>query len=302
MVADPLHAPERRRSSLLEWRMSRKRKMGLGALAIGAAAVLAGVLLLSQAASAKAPDTGHPQPSVAAPAAVGRLTVPILMYHYVDGTPPVAGPQSAELTVSTAQFEAEMDYLAINGFHPVTLEEVYAGLAGVGRLPAKPVAITFDDGGRDNYSVAFPILQRHGFRATFFVITGFVGNRVCMDWDQLRTMRAAGMAIESHTVDHPDLRSLAPARLAEELAASRAALARELGEDARILSYPQGRYNGTVMAAAEAAGYAAAVTTRLWWTSSSPSRYEWQRRGVAPGESLAAFARGLRGPARGSVR
>ena len=224
------------------------------------------------------------------------------MYHYVDETPPAAGPFSAELTVSPAQFEAEMDYLAVNGYHPVTLEEVYAATAGTGRLPAKPVAITFDDGGLDNCTVAFPILQRHGFRATFFVITGFVGNRSCVDWDQLRTMYAAGMAIESHTVDHPDLRTLDAARLAEELSRSRAVLAKELGEDALILAYPQGRYNGTVIAAAQVAGYHAAVTTRLWWTSSSPSRYEWQRTRVSPGESLVAFGRALRGPRQGIVK
>ena len=281
--------------------MFRTKITSIVALAIGLLALLLAVLALAQASTA-ASNRSDSLPSGVPPAPVARLTVPILMYHYVDDTPPAAGPQSAELTIPTAQFAAEMDYLAVNGFHLVTLEEVAAALSGEGRLPAKPVAITFDDGGRDNYTVAFPILQLHGFRATFFVITGFVGNRLCMDWDQLRTMHAAGMAIESHTVDHPDLRNLDASRLAEELTASRASLARELGEDARILSYPQGRYNGTVMAAAEAAGYEAAVTTRLWWTSSSPSRYQWQRRGVSPGESLVEFARALRGPGRGGIR
>jgi peptidoglycan/xylan/chitin deacetylase (PgdA/CDA1 family) len=224
------------------------------------------------------------------------------MYHYVDDTPPAAGPQATELTVPTDQFEAEMDFLATNGYHPVTLEEAYACMARGERLPAKPVAITFDDGGLDNYTVAFPILQKHGFRATFFVITGCVGNRLCMTWDQLRDMHAAGMAVESHTVGHPDLRDLDAGRLAEELKGSRVALAWELGEDALILSYPQGRYNGTVIAAARAAGYAAAVTTRLWWTSSSPSQYAWQRTRVFPGESPAAFARALLGPRRPIVK
>jgi peptidoglycan/xylan/chitin deacetylase (PgdA/CDA1 family) len=281
--------------------MPHAKTAGLAALALGVLVVVLGVCSLTQVYTVESspPDSRSPGSS---PAYVGRLTVPILMYHYIDDTPPAAGPQSAGLTVPSAQFHAEMDYLAVNGYHPVTLEEVYAATAGTGRLPAKPVAITFDDGGRDNYTVAFPILEEHGFRATFFVITGSVGNRVCMDWDQLRTMHAAGMAIESHTVDHPDLRTLDAAHLAEELTKPRAVLAKELGEEARILAYPQGRYNRTVIAAAQSAGYVAAVTTRLWWTSSSPSCYAWQRTRVSPGESLLAFAWAVRGPGRGSIR
>ena len=278
-----------------------KKTRGIVVLAVGVLVVLLAAFVLAQASTAAWSPSDSRSPG-SSPALVGRLAVPILMYHYVDETPPAAGPSSADLTVPTSQFEAEMDYLAVNGYHPVTLEEVYAAVAGTGQLPAKPVAITFDDGGRDNYTVAFPILQKYGLRATFFVITGFVGNRICMTWDQLREMHAAGMAIESHTVDHPDLRTLDAARLAEELAQPRVVLAKELGEDARILAYPQGRYNGTVIAAAEAAGYRAAVTTRLWWTSSSPSCYAWQRMGVSPGESLVAFARVLRGPGWGSIR
>jgi peptidoglycan/xylan/chitin deacetylase (PgdA/CDA1 family) len=281
--------------------MFRKKITGIVVLAVGVLVVLLAVFTFSQASTAASSPSNAQSPGPP-PALVASLTVPILMYHYVDEIPPATGPDSPDLTVSPAQFEAEMDYLAVNGYHPVTLEEVYAAMAGRGQLPAKPVAITFDDGGRDNYTVAFPILQKHGFRATFFVITGFVGNRACMDWDQLRTMHAAGMAIESHTVTHPDLRALDAARLAEELSRSRDALAEELGEDALILSYPQGRYNATVIAAAQAAGYRAAVTTRLWWTSSSPSCYEWQRTQVSPGESLVVFGRALRRPGQGGVR
>ena len=278
------------------------RKAGIVALALGAAGVFAGIVLSGEGASATAPGAVQPLPAQTSSAATALPNVPILMYHYVDDTPPDAGPQAAALTVSAAQFEAEMDYLADNGYHPVTLEDVFESMSGQQVLPSNPVAITFDDGGLDNYTVAFPILKRHGFRATFFVITGYVGGRLCMTWDQLRTMHAAGMAIESHTAAHSDLRRVDAALLATELEASRAALARELGEDARILSYPQGRYNRTVIAATRAAGYAGAVTTRLWWTQSSPSCFELQRTRVSPGESLAAFARVLKGRGRGSIR
>ena len=56
-------------------------------------------------------------------------------------------------------------------------------MAGQGQLPNKPIALSFDDDGLDDYAVAFPILEGHHFVATFFVITGLVGGRVCMNWD-----------------------------------------------------------------------------------------------------------------------
>jgi len=82
----------------------------------------------------------------ALPSSAKPLRVPILMYHYIDATPPPAGPYAAGLTVLTAQFEAQMDYLASNGYHTVTLEQIYAAMAGLSPLPANPVALTFDDG------------------------------------------------------------------------------------------------------------------------------------------------------------
>jgi peptidoglycan/xylan/chitin deacetylase (PgdA/CDA1 family) len=196
-----------------------------------------------------------------------------------------------------------MDYLAGHGYHPVTMAEIYAALSGDGRLPSRPVAITFDDGGLDGYAVALPILRAHGFRATFFVITGYVGNGSCMTWDQLREMSAAGMAIESHTFAHPDLRRVDAARLANELRRSRDAIASELGVDARFLSYPNGRYDQDVQDAVASAGYLAAVTTRPpGLLGASISSYSWPRTGIAPGESLARFAAVLRGPRLGIGR
>ena len=139
------------------------------------------------------------------PAHAKATSLPILMYHYVDDAPPVLGPDAGGLTVRTRAFELQMDFLAKNGYHTVTLEQVYAAMAGLISLPAKPVALTFDDGGLDDYTVAFPILHSHHFVATFFVITGFVGGSNTMSWNQLRAMQLNGMAIESHTVRHADL-------------------------------------------------------------------------------------------------
>ena len=146
------------------------------------------------------PTTTTPLPAHLPPGAQ-PLHVPILMYHYVDIAPPPAGPLADTLTVSTSEFKAQMGYLADSGYSTVTLDQIYRAMAGEAELPPKPVAITFDDGGLDNYTVAFPELQARGFVATFFVITDAVGKQGEMTWDQLRDMQQNGMRVGSHTCE-----------------------------------------------------------------------------------------------------
>jgi peptidoglycan/xylan/chitin deacetylase (PgdA/CDA1 family) len=224
------------------------------------------------------------------PASAKALSVPILMYHLVDTIVPDAGPYSEGLTVPKDHFEAQMDYLAENGYHPVTLEQIYAAMAGLGALPAKPVAITFDDGYKDNFTVAFPILQSHRFVATFFVLTSHVGGAINMTWDELREMQAQGMAIEPHGVHHPNLTTLSSARLREELVDSRASILEMLGSVSRAYCYPGGAYDQTVIAAVKDAGYLVAVTTHNGKTLDPDHTYEWPRIRVTRGESVATFA------------
>lgn len=205
------------------------------------------------------------------------------------------GPWGKSLTVSATRFQAQMDYLAAAGYHPVTLEEVYLGLAQLHPLPSKPVALTFDDGYLDNFTVVFPILRSHHFVAIFFVMTGAVGKPGYVSWADLRVMHAAGMAIESHTVHHPDLTHVSDTRLAGELTQSREAIIRELSEIPVVLAYPFGDYNERVVAAVRAAGYLIAVTTKPGSLLNPQDTYLWPRIGIGSKESAAAFARVLVG-------
>lgn len=228
------------------------------------------------------------------PADAKALRFPILMYHYVDAEPPLVGPYADGLTVRTPDFEAQMKYLAEKGYHPVTLDQVYAAMAGLTTLPAKPVAITFDDGGADNYTVAYPILREYGFVATFFVITGMVGKDGTMSWDQLREMHENGMVVGSHTARHPDLRGVSDTRLRAELVDSRAAIQKEVGVAPAVLCYPSGAHDARVMTAAHAAGYRIAVTTAFGKTLGPESPLEWPRVRVSGHEPLDEFAGSLR--------
>jgi peptidoglycan/xylan/chitin deacetylase (PgdA/CDA1 family) len=191
-----------------------------------------------------------------------------------------------------------MGYLATHGYHSVTLGQVYESMAGRKALPTKPVALTFDDGGQDDFTVAFPILRSHHFVATFFVVTAEVGKAGHMNWAELKQMSMWGMAIESHTVHHHDLLSLPEASLNAELSGSREAIHAQLGLGAESLAYPDGGCDQQVMAATQAAGYLAAVTDKPGKSGDTlypAAVYNWPRAGIGSREGLAQFERALAG-------
>lgn len=225
------------------------------------------------------------------PTDAADVDVPVLMYHYVDDEPPPAGPYADGLTVRTPDFVEELEYLGANGFETIGLDDAYLAMAGLRDLPAKPVILTFDDGGLDNYTVAFPLLKEHGFKGTFFVITKTVGREGQMDWDQLREMVAAGMAVQSHTVSHPDLTGVSAERLQAELSDSRTAISEATGEVGYALCYPAGSYDDTVIAAARGAGYVLAVTTDGGAPLGPDSVFTITRKRVQPFLPISTFAR-----------
>lgn len=218
--------------------------------------------------------------------------MPILMYHLIDSHPP-PGPYGPGLTVSPQAFEAEMRILEDGGYHSVTFADLYAALAGTRPLPSKPVLLTFDDGNRDSYSVAFPILRRHHLVATFFVVTKMVGRPPSVTWQQLSEMSRAGMTVASHTVSHLDLRTLPSGRLRAELIDSRAKIAAELGTAPVVLSYPSGEYDRRVEAAAGQAGYVMAVTTHSGRRIDPQRLLALPRVRISGGLSLQRFAQAL---------
>lgn len=224
------------------------------------------------------------------PANAKALSVPVLMYHYVDETPPPAGPYADSLTVRTPDFVRQLEYLHANGFSTVSLADLYLAVAGVKTLPSKALVLTFDDGGLDNYEVAFSLLKRYGFTATFFVITSRVGKEGQMTWEQLREMVQAGMAVQSHTVSHPDLTKVSPSKLARELADSRAVIEQEVGAPVYALAYPAGAYNSQVIQAAKEAGYSLAVSTDKGGKPAPQTIFEIKRARIQAGLSLSTFA------------
>ncbi len=179
-----------------------------------------------------------------APAITAR--VPILMYHHVSAKP-TKNILDYSLTVKTPDFAAQMDYLAKNDYHPITLNDILNNLYYGMALPAHPICITFDDGYEDNYTDAFPILQQHHFVAEINIITGMIGGRY-LTWNQIRQMNAAGIEIGSHTIHHLSLATAFVQTAVTELLGSQQTLEQQLNHPIQFFCYPSGEpfHNGTI--------------------------------------------------------
>lgn len=192
----------------------------------------------------------------------------ILGYHGVGMAP--ARDDLFRLLVPPAQFAMHVGLLSEAGFRFVTVAELADELLGRGSPPGL-AAISFDDGLKDNYTTALPILRELGIPATVYVVVGFIGGN--SPWirpspagrmlaeDEIRALAAEGWEIGAHTMTHPDLSRLDYGRCVSEIVRSREALERISGRPIRTFAYPFGRYGPEAVAAARNAGFRAAVTT-----------------------------------------
>jgi peptidoglycan/xylan/chitin deacetylase (PgdA/CDA1 family) len=212
------------------------------------------------------------------------------MYHVI-GT---RGPLTANpgLWVSPVDFEAQVQGLRRAGYHAVTLQDAWNAWHRKGKLPSKPVVLSFDDGYAGQVRHALPALAAAGWPG---VLNLKLGNLADMGGTKaVKRLIAAGWEVDAHTISHPDLTTLGPDRLREEVAGSRARLRRLFRVAASFFCYPSGRYDATVIAAVKAAGYLAATTTQLGWASPATDAFTLPRVRVDGGMSPDAVLQRLR--------
>jgi peptidoglycan/xylan/chitin deacetylase (PgdA/CDA1 family) len=263
-----------------------------------------------------------------------RPRLPILTFHRVNDDDDPFMP-----SLPTGVFARQMAHVARH-YRVLSVENLAAQLQG-GRAPRNALALTFDDGYRDNFTHAAPILKRLGLPATIFLVTGYIGTpkamwfdrvamafkiatvgrvaigngrvlplgtvrdrlaaldaalahlkllpdeerrtavdrliaaltpggperpkRLMLSWDEVAALRGLGFSVGAHTVTHPILSRLAPARASEEIHGSKAAIEKVLGEPVRAFAYPNGGagdYDETAKGLVREAGFSCAVTTR----------------------------------------
>lgn len=170
----------------------------------------------------------------------------VLMYHRVNDY------DGDGLTTPTGVFDQMMRELK-KRYHIVSLANLVRDVQN-GVSPSNKVAITFDDGYRDNLLCAAPILQEHGIPATFFVTSGFIGTRrvfpwdmnnavqnELMDWSDVRSLSQMGFEIGAHTVNHLDLGLVSSDVARLEIRNSKTAIQEAIGKEIKAFAFPFGK-------------------------------------------------------------
>ncbi len=200
----------------------------------------------------------------AEPGRSGDLRIPILVYHRF-------GPTVADaMTVRTADFAAQLEYLRKNGYHVIPLREVVAYARGEAHPPTRALAIAADDGHRTVFTDMFPLVERYRVPVTLFIYPSAISNAsYAMTWEQLRRLKETGLFdIQSHTYWHPNFkvekRRLSPAEyeafVRMQLSKSKRALDARLGLNVDMLAWPFGIHDDELIRMAREAGYVAGFT------------------------------------------
>ena len=229
------------------------------------------------------------------------LEIPILMYHYIRTPPsPFRDLLGYNLSIAPSVFSAQMDWLYNNGYHTVTFNDIRLYWQHVQPLPSKPVVITLDDGYRDLFTTAFPILVAHNFTAVAYIVSGFVGQRAYVTIDMVKQMDNYGFEIAAHTVNHANLARVGEPMLDFQLVQSKRWLENLVGHPVLDMAYPSGQFNATTILAVANAGYYSATTEYPGVVHAQNDRYSWTRVRVGGGEPMSMFISNL-GPTMPTV-
>lgn len=217
--------------------------------------------------------------------------IPIIAYHAIGSCPP--DEDRHNLFVPPQAFQSQMNYLAAHK-QVVSLDQAVSGHVQ-GDRPA--IAITFDDGYKDFLHRAIPILRGHGFHASVFVPTGWIGMKngwiepcscdlTIMSEEELREAEHLGMRVESHGHAHLDYGAANPAEARKDVDASIEILTKALDRRPRYLAYPYGRNSQEAREVVQEAGIRAAFSIER----RHEGVYAWERVQITPLDGPRLFA------------
>ena len=190
-----------------------------------------------------------------------RNSAPILLYHAVGEPVEIEWPPS--LILSASLFEEHLKYLAQEGYRVVSVAQLTDILRSNGNLE-KVVAMSFDDGYKNNHSDALPLLKKYNAKASFYIVDRDIGKSIYMNRAQLLDLAGIGMELGSHTINHAPLALIDPKYLPWEVGTAKKRLEEKLIDyKVKGMAYPNGGYNEKVIAALKEYDYEYGLTGKV---------------------------------------
>ena len=190
-----------------------------------------------------------------------HYAVPIIMYHSVN---PNAQPKN-RLAVTDQTFARQMHFLKRHHYNVIPLEELGFLIREKKKIPPKTIVISFDDGNKDNYTYAFPVLKKYNLPAAVFMIIQEIGRNVGdkLNWEEIKEMQDSGLVtFGSHCIGpEPLINIKSEDVIRREIFDSKKILELNLNTKVNIFSYPEGRFNARIKQLVQEAGYQVAVAT-----------------------------------------
>lgn len=225
--------------------------------------------------------------------------ISILMYHQVGA---FSRPDSHRaLYCDISRFKAQMAYLHRFKYPVISLDDCLEALQGQKKFSRHAVVLTFDDGYRNFYDHAFPILRKYNFPATVFVVSSLIGKTArwlkddgrhdppLMDIDTLCKIRMHGITVGCHTRTHSLLGQITEKQQADEIVHGKTELEGLLGQPVTHFCYPSGDFNETVLSLVQSAGFVSGLTCIRGAVRNGENPFTLPRKAISYGDSLIGF-------------
>lgn len=230
-----------------------------------------------------------------------QFKVPILEYHSVNDR------IDRQLAVTVTNFEMQMRYLFEAGYNPISVDELSEFYTSRRCLTVRPVVITFDDGYRDNYVNAYPVLRKFDFKATIFLPTDYIdrtaefgvlpasmGGENILKWDEIREMNKNGITFGSHSCSHSILPLMQDNQAQREIRESKRRVEDEIETEVGSFCYPFGRFDQRIKEVVISSQYMAACA-EIFREADNEDLFCLKRIGISRGDNMLVFRLKLSG-------
>ena len=211
-----------------------------------------------------------------------KKEVPVLCYHHIREAKPGQSETMKSYSVSPESFAQQMKMLKDSGYETILPDQLYNYLVYGGKLPAKPVIISFDDTDEEQFTIGAAEMKKYGFKGVFFIMTISISRPRYMTKEQLKQLADDGNAVEAHTWDHHmvtkykgtdfDIQFVKPKKKVEDIT----------GKPADYFAYPFGIWNQAAIPELKKAGYKMAFILSSKRDSTEPLFT--LRRMIVPGQ------------------